>query len=380
MSPLLDAWSARVDALAPRVLGPADRRGEALAAEVRHLSEVYTRRRHALTEASTALAARLRFFFLRDLLKVHGPLEELARADGLPAGETWRVLDLGAGLGTTTLGLAGFAKMRGIERLEVTALERDAASIDVFTQLVREAKELAPPIRLDARRADLASIDLGRLPKADLILLGLALNELFADRDEAARLDAMGAFVRALVGRLREGGSLIVLEPALRVTSRALQGLRDRFAASSDITVFAPCLRDGLCPLLRRERDWCHAAMAVELPPALAAIAKSAGLRRERLTYAHLTLRADGRRLWDAADRDPRVHRIVGGPVSSKGKTEWDVCSASGLARLRRLDRERAESNRALDGAVRGDLLRLDRDLPDGAQLRVRPDVLVESP
>lgn len=366
------AWHGVVEDLAPKVLGPADRRGEPLAAAVRRLSEVYTRERHAIDESSDALAARLRFFFLRDLYKITGPLEELG--DALPPGPVWRVLDLGAGLGTSTLGLATIAKARGIEQIEVTAVERDAASLDVFRALARagHAAGLVPPITIDERRLDLDERGLGGLPQADLVIAGLVLNELFSELEGEERLDEAEAWLRALVGRLAPGGSAIVLEPALRAPTRTLQALRDRLVEH----VFAPCLRSGECPLSRRERDWCHAALPLDLPEPLAKLALASGLRATRLTYAYLTLRADGRRL--AGHGDPRALRIVGGPVESKGKTEWDGCGEVGLVRLRRLERERAPSNAALDGALRGTRLRLGEAAADGAAVRLRPGVEIE--
>ncbi|MBX3271395.1 MAG: hypothetical protein KF729_14105 [Sandaracinaceae bacterium] len=367
-----EAWLEVVEEVAPRVLGPADRRGDALAAEVRRLSELYTRERHALDAAAAAHAARLRFFFLRDLPKIEGPLAELEGA--LPEGPRWRVLDVGAGLGASCLGVAAFAKRRGVERVEVIALERDPAALDALEALARAAhrRGLVPELVIDARRADVDGLELGTLPKADLVVAGFVLNELFRDRDEVDRLDAAEGLLRALVGRLAPGGSAIVLEPALRTEARALQALRDRLAAQ----VYAPCLRAGECPLTRRERDWCHAALPLELPPALAALALRAGLRASRLTYAYLTLRADGRRL--AGYEDPRAVRVVGGPVESKGKAEWDACGAAGLVRLRRLDRERGPDNAALDGALRGTLLRLASAPEDGASVRARAGVPIE--
>ena len=368
----LAAWVALIERLAPHLLGPGDRTGEALAAEVRRVSELYTRERRAIDAAATAHAARLRFFLPRDLAKVLGPLEELGEA--LPEGPTWRVIDVGAGLGTTSLGVAAAAKARGAERVEVVALERDAAALDVFAALARGAEEagLAAPIALDARPADLGDGLPGDLGEADLVVMGLALNELDRDLAEEARLDAHEALLGRLLDRLAPGGALVVLEPALRETSRHLQRLRARL----EPRVFAPCLRGGECPLLRRERDWCHAAAPVELPPALAKIARAAGLRGERLTYAYLTLRRDGRRL--AGYGDPSALRIVGGPIESKGKTEWDACGPAGLVRLRRLDRERGVHDAALDGALRGRRIRAEAPLEDGAALRLRPGTRIE--
>ncbi|MCZ7677502.1 MAG: hypothetical protein M5U28_01480 [Sandaracinaceae bacterium] len=129
-----------------------------------------------------------------------------------------------------------------------------------------------------------------------------------------------------------------MLEPATREITRELMALRDRFALDPGPPhVFAPCLRDGPCPMLPRERDWCHDQLPFVLPEPLARVAREAGLRWERLTYAYLTLRNDERRLWDLAARDPRAHRVVGGPVESKGKSEgsaaaragWSACAGS---------------------------------------------------
>ncbi len=376
--PIDPRWVELVGELAPRVLGRADRTGSALAAQVAHLSELYTRERHAIERAGEDIAARLRFFFLRDLPKIEGPLAELAAAGALPRGDRWRVLDVGAGLGTSFLGAAAFARRAGASGLDVTVLERDAGALDVMARLAERAAELGliAPVRIDARRVDLESIELAGLPPADLVLVGLTLNELFADRDEADRRDAREAALRALASRLAEGGSLVVIEPATRELTRELMHLRDRFAEDPGPPhVFAPCLRDAPCPLLSRERDWCHDQLAFVLPEPLAAIASEAGLRWERLTYAYLTLRTDERRLWDLAALDPHAYRVVGGPVESKGKTEWDCCGARALVRLRRVDRERSEANAALDGAARGTLLRFESE---SSALRARPDVPIE--
>lgn len=372
-------WVTLVDEVAPRVLGRDDRTGSSLAAAVARTSELYTTEREAIALAAGALAARLRFYLLRDLPKIQGPLAELAAARALPEKKVWRVIDVGAGLGTTSLGVAELARQRGVESVEILALEREATALDVFTSLAREAQKagLVASMRIDARPMDLERAELARLPRADLIVVGLTLNELFLDRED--RLDAREGLLRALAERLEEGGSLIVLEPATRAITRELMQLRDRFAADAGPPhIFAPCLRDAPCPLLVRERDWCHDELALALPERLAEVAEAAGLRRERLTYSYLTLRNDSRRLWDLADRDPRAYRIVGGPIGSKGKTEWEGCGARALVRLRRLDRERAPSNAALDGAARGTLLRVDRDLEDGADLRARPDVVID--
>lgn len=353
--PLDPRWLPLIDTVARRTLGPFDRTGDALVHEIRQLSERYTRRGGALREASVERAARLRFFLPRDLPKIGGPIAELALASALPTDRPWRVLDVGAGLGTTSLGIAACA--RGLAApppcLEVLALEREAPLLDAMQALVAglEAQPaLGVPIRLRTSELDL---ERGALPNGsfDLIVLGLSLNELFEGASDA--LERRAHLCQRLLSRLEPGGALIVLEPALLETSRAVMTLRDALVAQG-VRVFAPCpAGTERCPLLLRERDWCHEDLPLALPPPLAELAKKAGLRFEGLSYAYFTLR-QGAALSEALGG---AARVVGGPVKSKGRSELLVCHEGQQRRLNVLARDEDE---ALAHAQRGTLLALE--------------------
>lgn len=365
---LPEEWLRAIDEAAPVVLGPHDRTGPALASEVARLSELYTRDRGALRAQSAALAARLRFFLPRDLPKIEGPLAELAWAGALPEGPRWRVLDLGAGLGTSTLGIATFARRAGIAGLDVLAIEREARALDVMKNLAARAgvgglEGVTVPIALETRELDLERIDVRALRGPyDLVVLGLALNELWAEHPDA--LDRRASLLTRASEILAEGGAVVVIEPALRESARALQAVRDRIVAKEGAPhVFAPCTRGGGCPMLEGERDWCHEDLPLALPPALHPIARGAGLRFEGLSYAYLTLRREPRGI------APGAHRIVGGPIASKGRTEWHACGEGGLVRLARLDRHRDESGPMSD-ARRGSIVEIEGDTTGATTLR----------
>ena len=312
--PVSSAWLETIDSVARTVLGPHDRLGDALVNEVASLSELYTRGRGALREQSAVLAARLRFFLPRDLPKIEGPLSELAWAGAFPgrAGSALRVLDLGAGLGTTTLGVASIAARLSAppSHLEVIAVERDARSLDVMQVLaarcgrgVLEGETL--PVQVSARELDLergfGSLRVGE--RFDLIVMGLALNELFVDRAHEERIQRRAHFLTEATSRLAPGGALVVIEPALREATRELQEVRGAIATAENANIFGPCTHDAPCPLLVRERDWCHEDLPLSLPEPLATLARGAGLRFEGLTYAYLTLRAEPLRCAPGASR-----------------------------------------------------------------------------
>lgn len=379
------AWLEAIDAVGRSALGRADLPRAALIPEVAALSAAYTRDRstgRTLAEAprtAGALAARLRFFLPRDLAKIGGPLEELRLAGALPdavrKGERRvRVLDVGAGLGATCLGAATYFRTHALAGagLEVDALDSDARALGVLTALAKETHgggrlaKVAVPTEVRARTADVTGEAVPQSGRYDLIFVGFALNELFAELAPAEAVARRAAWLVQLSERLADDGALVVLEPALRDTSRALQAVRDVLAArAASPFVAAPCLRAGACPMLVAERDWCHASLPLALPGPVAEVARGAGLRFEGLRYAYLVLRlAPGTmsaRLSAASGSVSSVAlRIVGDALPSKGKVEVFACGEPGLVRLMRLEREASDENAGFDEPARGHLLCVD--------------------
>jgi hypothetical protein len=130
-----------------------------------------------------------------------------------------------------------------------------------------------------------------------------------------------------------------VIEPALRDTSRALLGVRDRLLAAG-LRVAAPCFCQTACPALQHERDWCHDSAEVLV----------AG--RSRVDFSYLVLRRSA-----ATEVDPGRYRVVSDPIKDKGRLRFFVCGVAGRFELMRLNRDRSASNQALDQASRGDII-----------------------
>jgi len=300
-------------------------------------------------EAQRDLAARALFFTVADAAKVQVPLAELARRGLLPAGPM-RVLDVGAGAGAMTLGLLSFD---GAPH-SIIALDRDAAALAIFGRVVGALPTPAPTLQT-------VTGDVSRLPGGpfDLVLAGSVLNEL-----EPAR---RAALARDLLARLAPGGSLILIEPALRETARALHELRDGLLAEGAASVFAPCTRRGPCPALVDPRDWCHEDRSFQPPPRLADLARRTGLRTHGLKFAYLTLRRTAEPLVDAPSG--KALRVVSDALDQKGTVERVVCGDDGRTRLRVLRRNRDDAA-VLDSSQRGDVLLVGEA---GATSRIRP-------
>lgn len=362
--PALDeAFVEHVATVSRTELGLDHLSGPRLVDGVAAVSRRYTLERAELAELqgdARLLSARLQFFLPRDLLKLHGPLSELASVAALPRKPRWRVLDLGAGVGATSLGVARFAAVSGsAEALDVTAVDVDGEALELFRALTSDLRTLpSVPIKLQTQVGDLSNWPRAGGPY-DLIILGLVLNELRGKHEDA---------LIELSRHLDPEGALIIIEPALRETSRALHAVRDALAARNAAPyVFAPCLRDAACPMLARPRDFCHERLPCDLPASLAAIASGAGLRERDLTYSYLTLTPKKRSLRELGTESGTLFRAVSGQLESKGKTEVWLCGEHAAPRAQRLNRQRTDENAALELAERGCIIRVSNAEPPSA-------------
>jgi hypothetical protein len=366
--PLEDDWREVLDAVARSRSWPTSHDVARLAARVQELSAAYndpTRARAGVREAG---AARLGFSFPRDVPKSAGAVRELVATGTLRGDEPLRVLDLGAGLGATTWGLARALRAAGSRRkIEATWVDSDDEALELGLAVLRARSGREGDVAIDVRTRPASAKGTPGLGRFDVVLVGQLLSELDVAEEDATREERHVAWLRSLFDeRLVEGGALVVIEPALRDRARHLHRVRDRLAASGH-TIFAPCLHAAPCPALARETDWCHEDLAVDLPFWLAPVARAAGLRHEGLTFSYLVLHRGGRRLVEAisspAAGTARL-RVVSDEIRSKGKREVFVCGElpgpSGLvatrARLMRLDRDENPGNSAWTQLRRGDV------------------------
>jgi hypothetical protein len=288
------------------------------------------------------LAAYREHFSPMSYAKARAVLREIMN-DGM---NVHSVVDVGAGPGP----MAQAAK-EWFPSARVVACDRSARAL----ALVPEGIER---VRWDAMEQP----PLG-LPRADLVLLGNVLNEL--PGNPAEQIERMGGAL------LAEGGTIVIIEPALRETARALEQARDRLIERGWFVV-APCLWRGGCPALGRERDWCHedrsmaagrrsgaAAPARERserrPAAAGSVEAASGSINETLKFAYLVLRREGQ--WPV---DPCQYRVVSAKMEEKGRQKLWACGVRGRYLLTRLDRHASDLNGAWDGIARGDVVAIE--------------------
>src|SRR5262249_36736598 len=153
--------------------------------------------------------------------------------------------------------------------------------------------------------------------------------------------------------RLTDKGHLIVIEPALKESTRRLMAWRDDMVARG-FRIAAPCIGTLKCPMLEREDLWCHQDVPRSRPASVAQIAGRVGFTKEMLQYSYAVITKKGRTL---ADLEADV-RVVSNLHKEKGKAWAWLCGRQGpLCRAEVLTRHRSEETAAFFHADRGHVL-----------------------
>ena len=260
------------------------------------------------------------------------------------------VLDLGSGPGP----LAFAAMDAGAS--EVTAADRSKPALTLARALALEAGEALATRDWDPLKKS-------PLPEGqfDLVTMGHVLNELYGTGDAATNPRA--ALLESVLERVKKGGSLLILEPALRETSRGLLKVRD-VLVKKGYAVRAPCMFRGPCQALVKETDWCHAERAWPMPRVVEELARAASLHKESLKMSYLILAPKGE-AW-AEPPSGRLFRIVSESLEGKGRQRYMGCGPEGRVGLALQERHKNEQNAPFFKLQRGDVISVTETEPKG--------------
>ncbi|MCP3104079.1 small ribosomal subunit Rsm22 family protein [Myxococcus sp. K15C18031901] len=273
-----------------------------------------------------------------------------------------QALDLGSGPGPVAF--AALDAGAG----EVTAADRSKAALNLARALATEAGEALATREWDPTKKAAA------LPEGqfDLVTMGHVVNELYGTGDAATAPRA--ALLEAVLAKVKRGGSLLVMEPALRETSRGLLHVRDAMVAKG-YAVRAPCMYRGPCPALVKESDWCHAERAWPMPRVVEELARAASLHKEALKMSYLVL-APKDEDWPTLPPG-KLFRIVSESLEGKGRQRYIGCGPDGRVGLAMQERHRTEKNDRFFQLNRGDVIAVTQTEPkgDGLALDDRSEV-----
>ena len=338
-----------------------------LASDIIELSNLFTKNREILPSQylnnKNLRRAYMMYFLPSNIYKIHLPLKELSlHPQKILSKKEIKILDLGSGPGTTILGILDFfSKQKKRPSLEFTAIDSVVENLSIakdlfklFTENVNIDASLKT-FKLNVEKAE-------AIPEGsyDIIILSNILNELFYKEEKkiAKRVSFLTTIIRKF---LASDGNCIIIEPALRETTREMLEIRDSLVKNG-FKIYSPCLIDEPCPALSNPKDWCHEDIPWIPPKIIKEIDKLTGLRKDSLKFSYLVLRKDKLSLSDILEKNS--YRVVSEPLVSKGKLEFYICGIGGRRLITMLDKDKTPSNMQFQKLQRGDIVSF-RDLID---------------
>ena len=342
---------------------------EGLAQAVSDLSRIFTKERASVSrmylDEPTYAAAYVNYFLPVNLSKIQVLLDEMPALD---TNKHLSVLDLGSGPGTGALALLDWLHQRHdtlTGNLTVVAADSSASALRKAEQLwdcyCRESGVTSArltPCEVDMERS-LDGPSMSQIRKGgpyDLIIIANCLNEVFLKSKDP--IGARTEMVAGLLELLAQDGTIMLVEPALRTTSRALQQVRDRLVQEKRCTIYSPCLHEHDCPALVNPFDWCHEERAWEPPAVIQEIDDEVGFIKDALKFSYLLVRKDGKTI---IERRSDVFRVVSELRVMKGEKRVWLCNELGRQEVGRQDRLASPENAAVDAWHRGAIVQIER-------------------
>ena len=357
VSPALQAVISQVietEGIAPRKLAEA----------VTELSRLFTKDRNRLSrsylEDKTLRAAYLQYFMPVNLAKIQVLLKEMS----VPQPETTlSVMDLGSGPGTGALAvLDWWHRLEMPHALSMITVDSSIPALgqarELWDQYCKAASVGEASLRTYEgdleQRAWVEHVRRGE--RFDLIILTNCLNEVYVDTKDpiAMRVD----LVKEALSLLTLHGTIMVMEPALRETSRGLHQVRDRLLQEKHCSIYSPCLHEQSCPALVKPDDWCHEERAWEPHGIIQEIDEQVGFIKDALKFSYLLLRKDGKTI---VQRRPDLYRVVSELRELKGEKRAWLCNEQGRQEVGRQDRLASPHNEAFDQWHRGAIVQIEK-------------------
>lgn len=291
------------------------------AAIIKTLSENYTRKEQdkVLKISSTAQARAYSLYYLPiNAFKLFSLLSQLKGESSSPPlntvfsqkgvvqtdSEALTVLDFGCGPATAAFALGSlFAG-----NLLIDGVDFSASMLALAEKLVKQhfGSDGRVQLKTSTRLADTSK------KQYDLVLASNVICELPSKtRDK---------LIEQLYHHLAPTGLFVIVEPALRTTTRRLMQVRgDLLLRHPNLRAVFPCTHCNSCPMLAAgDNDWCHATLSWDKPQLVAQLDRLSGFNKHRLKYSTMVFRNNGSRQTD--------YRLIRAAAKTKIGRELLLC------------------------------------------------------
>ncbi|MBT3468531.1 MAG: methyltransferase domain-containing protein [Opitutae bacterium] len=209
----------------------------------------------------------------------------------IPENKPLSILDVGSGPGSASLSALQLLSTLNPElKLEATAVDQSPHALDALRRSHADLRSLWPGSSINTHAKNLRHRDTffySGKQRFDLVFLSFSLNEFFAGRPIEDVVVQLKAACRKL---LKKKGLLIIMEPALRETSRNLRNIADRLLDEEDLYGWGPYLHQGPCPFQETGKFWCHEVRAWRPPNSMEYVNRRMQRKIHELKYSFISL------------------------------------------------------------------------------------------
>jgi len=331
------------------------------------LSHLFTHKRTCVKEEFDERfdKAYLTFFSPLSYLKTCCVLREAFSF--LPLRSNMRVLDIGAGQGAGSLAGFEILKEMGKRPEEIVCIDRRIPSYNILEGL---------NLPHDYKIMDVEDFGIRRMKNFDLVLIINSLTEAFG-----FDVDFLWKKLALIFDQiLSENGILVIIEPALKDSTRCLMKIRDIFFKERpDGSIIAPCILINECPMLKvkSRNEWCHFSIKWKPPRFMEIINRELKREIDLPKFSYLII-LKGK--FSFPENYVGAGRVVSNLRIEKGKKRFFLCKNEKYICFERLDRDASEKNAMVDEILKGDIVKVDEKSCEvkGGNLRIKKDTSVE--
>lgn len=233
-----------------------------------------------------------------------------------------RILDLGCGPGAAACSVLSFlSSFAGDGKIsaEVSLYDSGEKALKLAQKLV-ENQPHKKEIKVSASVCNLENGDFFNSiegQKFDIVVMSHSLNELW--KTAGNKVQRRIGFLEKLMSYLADCGLLIINEPSVLDTSRALLEVRDGLVKDG-LHIAAPCCSEGMCPALTAgPNHTCHCENMWKPVEPVAGIARMAKLDRESVKMTCFVFEKEGRVVRNLEDEGSKSAASISGRIVSDG-------------------------------------------------------------
>ena len=313
------------------------------------------------------------YFHPQSWVRTRFPLMEAIQHRGWqPDGDgPIQILDVGSGPGSACLSALQLLQTAFPDlNSRATAVDQSPHALDALRRCHADLLDLWPRSTMRTQARNLrhrSTLFYGGRERFDLVLLSFSLNEFLVGTPPPEAAEFLQAAARKL---LKKKGLLLILEPALRETSRHLRDITDALIAEGSLHNWGPYLHPGPCPLQQADKFWCHEVRSWQPPASMAYLNRRMQRKIHELKFSHAALSPSAA---PEVPASPEHFRLVSPMSRMKGHFLMTGVASDGQDHtyelmFRSLDPAQKRTIRKME---RGDIFQVRNLQPTGQRFRI---------